>query len=178
MKEIDEFGRKFSEIKAKANIEKSNQRKEEVKIIHEWLPEILKPLVEQACDKGSSCLLNVLPIKDQNLDLNKEEFKDALRLRYNVPLTNLPSYCACGENFDELHAMSCKKGGFVCNRQNNIRDLLTVCLNKVCTDVQADPHLVPLSNEKFSLKSANKSDEARLDKAKGFWRKGETAFFV
>ena len=178
MKEIDEFGRTFSEIKAKANIEKSNQRKEEVKIIHERLPENLKPLVEQACDKGASCWLNALPIKDQNLDLNKEEFKDALRLRYNVPLANLPSYCACGEKFDELHAMSCKKGGFVCNRHDNIRDLLTVCLNKVCTDVQAEPHLIPLSNEKFTLKSANKSDEARLDiKAKGFWRKGETAFF-
>ena len=160
MKEIDEFGRTFSEIKAKANIEKSNQRNEEVKIIHERLPENLKPLVEQACDKGASCWLNALPIKDQNLDLNKEEFKDALRLRYNVPLANLPSYCACGEKFDELHAMSCKKGGFVCNRHDNIRDLLTVCLNKVCTDVQAEPHLIPLSNERFTLKSANKSDEA------------------
>ena len=65
--------------------------------------------------------------------------------------------------------MPCKKGGFVCNRHDIIRDLLTVCLNKVCTDVQDDPHLVPLLNEKFTLKSANKTDEAKLDiKAKGF----------
>ena len=35
-----------------------------------------------------------------------------------------------------------------------------------------------ITNDKFDLKSANTSDEARLDiKAKGFWRKGETAFF-
>ena len=41
-----------------------------------------------------------------------------------------------------------------------------------------EPHLIPLTNEKFALKSANTSEEARLDiKAKGFWRKGETAFF-
>ena len=156
----------------------NNPISEEIRIIHEGLPDNLKPLIEQACDKGASSWLNTLPIKDQNLDLNKEEFKDALKLRYNVPLTNLPSYCACGEKFDELHAMSCKKGGFVCNRHDNIRDLLTVCLDKVCTDVQAEPHLIPLSNEKLTLKSANTSDQARLDiKAKGFWRKGETAFF-
>ena len=57
MKEIDEFCRTFLEIKAKANIEKSNQRKEDVKIIYEWLPENLKPLAEQACDKGACKLL-------------------------------------------------------------------------------------------------------------------------
>ena len=140
MKEIDEFGRTFSEIKAKANIGKSNQRKEDVKINHERLPANLKSLVDQACDKGKSCWLNSLPIKD--LDLNKEEFKDALRLKYNVPLGNLPSYCACGEKFDELRAMSRKKGGFVCKRQDNIRDLSNVCLNKVCTDVKVEPHLI------------------------------------
>ena len=91
MKEIDEFCRTFSEMKAIANIEKYNQRKEDVKIIHEKLPGNLKPLVEQE------------------------------------PLANLPSYCACGEKFDELHAMFCKKGGFVFKRHDNIRDLLT-CL--------------------------------------------------
>ena len=51
-------------------------------------------------------------------------------------------------------------------------------LNKVCVDVQAEPHLIPVMNEQFRLRSANTSDEARLDiKAKGFWRQGETAFF-
>lgn len=37
---------------------------------------------------------------------------------------------------------------------------------------------MPITNEKSSLKTANTGDDARLDvKAKGFWRKGETAFF-
>ena len=59
-----------------------------------------------------------------------------------------------------------------------MRDFLTICLNKVCRDVMVAPHLIPLTNEKFALKSANISEEARLDiRAKGFWRKGETAFF-
>ena len=74
--------------------------------------------------------------------------------------------------------MSCKKGGFVSERHDNIRDFLTIILNKVCVDVQAEPHLIPVTNEQFRLHSANTSDEARLDiKANGFWRQGETAFF-
>ena len=44
--------------------------------------------------------------------------------------------------------------------------------------MQTEPRLLPVTQEKFELRSANTSDEARLDiKAKGFWRKGETAFF-
>ena len=137
-----------------------------------------KPIVEQAWDKGASSWLNTLPLEEQNLDLNNEEFKDAVRLRYYIPLSNLPTYCPCGEKFNESHAMSCKKGGFVSSRHDNMRDFLTICLNKVCRDVMVEPHLIPLTNEKFALKSDNTSEEARLDiKAKAFWRKGETAFF-
>ena len=74
--------------------------------------------------------------------------------------------------------MDCKKGGFISQRHDNIRDFLTVCLDKVCKDVQTEPHLLKVTNERFSHMSANTSDEARLDiKARGFWRKGETAFF-
>ena len=99
-------------------------------------------------------------------------------MRYNIPLKNLPTYCACREKFNESHTMSCKKGGFVSNRQDNIRDLWTVCLNKICKDVQVEPYLIPVSNENFKYKTVNVSEEARLDiKAKCFWRQGETAYF-
>ena len=84
-------------------------KKNEIDSIHQSLPQDLKPYIEQACDKGASSWLNALPIKEQNLDLNKEEFRDALKLRYNVPLQNLPTYCSCGERFNEVHAMSCRK---------------------------------------------------------------------
>ena len=74
--------------------------------IHANLPESLKPVVKQVCDKGASSWLNTLCLEEQNLDLNKEEFKDAVRLRYNIPLSNLPTYCPCSEKFNESHAMS------------------------------------------------------------------------
>ena len=154
------------------------EKRDHVKNLHDLLPDELRNYVSQACDKGASSWLNTIPLKDQNLDLNKVEFTDAIRLRYNAPLPNLPSFCPCGEKFNQEHAMNCKKGGFITERHDNIRDFLTICLDRVCKDVQVEPHLIKVTDEKFKLKSANTTDEARLDmKARGFWRKGETAFF-
>ena len=50
-------------------------------------------------DKGASSWLNALPLENQDFSLNKKEFRDALRLRYDIPLENLPSTCARGEPF-------------------------------------------------------------------------------
>ena len=63
-------------------------------------------------EPGSSYWLNTIPLEDHNYTLNKQEFWDAIRLRYNWPIPNLPSRCACGMTFDVQHPMSCKKGGF------------------------------------------------------------------
>ncbi|KAG1697391.1 putative glutamate receptor [Nymphon striatum] len=85
---------------------------------------------------------------------------------------------ACGERFDVNHALNCKTGGFISRRHHNIRDLFTVLLNKVCVDVECEPHLLPVTAEVMRLKSANTVKDARLDiKAKGFWRRGQTSFF-
>ena len=175
---MESHGCTFKQIKSQVLNKKLLTTKQKCDCIHANLPELLKPVVEQACDKGASSWLNTIPLEEQNLDLNNEEFKDAVRLRYDILLSNLPTYCPRGEKFNESHAMSCKKGGFVSSRHDNMRDFLTICLNKVCRDVMVKPHLIPLTNEKFALKSASTSEEARLDiKAKAFWRKGETAFF-
>ena len=142
------------------------------------LPSDLLPHVTQARDKGASSWLNALPLKDQGLVLNKQEFRDSLRLRYNLPLVDLPSHCTCGSAFSVNHALSCKKGGFVAQRHDNLRDLFTTLLNKVCNNVQSEPHLIPLDNESFDLRSTITSSDARLDiKAGGFWTRGVTAFF-
>jgi hypothetical protein len=55
--------------------------------------------------------------------------------------------------------------------------LLTTLLGKVCKNVEIEPHLQPLDNERFNLRSAIISSDARLDiKADGFWIRGTTAF--
>ena len=66
----------------------------------------LPRLVNQSRDKGASSWLNAMPLAD-----NKQEFRDSLRLRYDLPLVDLPSHCICGDKFTVSHALSCKRGG-------------------------------------------------------------------
>ena len=71
-----------------------------------------------------------------------------------------------------------KKGGFVAQRHNGVRNLVTSFLGKVCTNVEVEPQLQPLDNEQYNLRSTVTSPEARLDMmAGGFWSRGVTAFF-
>ena len=105
--------------------------------------------VEQARDKGASSWLNAIPYEEHGFSLNKQEFRDSIRLRYNMRLKNLPQKCACEQNFSVDHALSCKKGGFVAQRHDNVKDLLTRCLAKVCRNVESEPHMIPLDNEAF-----------------------------
>ena len=71
-----------------------------------------------------------------------------------------------------------KGGGFVAQRHDGVRNLLTTFIDKICNNVEIEPRLQPLDNERFHLRSAVTSSEARLDiKAGGFWVRGVTAFF-
>ena len=119
-----------------------------------------------------------MPLVDQGLVLNKQEFRDSLRLRYNMPLSDSPNKYVCGEKYTVCDALSCKKGGFVAQRHNGVRNLLTSLISKVCNNVEVEPQLQTLDNERSNLKTAVISPEARLDfKARGFWSRGVKAFF-
>ena len=134
--------------------------------------------VNHSRDKGASSWLTAVPLVDQGLVLIKQEFRDSLRLRYNMPLSDLPSKCVCAEKYTVYHALSCKKGGFVAQRHDGVRNLLILLIGKVCTNVEVEPQLQPLDNERFNLRTAVTGPEARLDfKAGGFWSRGVTTFF-
>ena len=99
-------------------------------------------------------------------------------MRYDFPLSNLPKYCACGILNTVDHSLICKRGGFVSLRHNKIRDLEASFLSEVCKDVTTEPPLLPLSGETFDHRTANRSDEARLDiSARGVWSSMDKAFF-
>ena len=133
---------------------------------------------EIACQSSTSNWLTTLPLADNGFALTKHEFWDAVRLRYGWTLTRLPAACACGERFDLTHALSCKKGGFVVQRHNELRDLTANLLDKVCRDVCVEPALHELTGETMQNRTANTSSEARLDvSARGFWTNGQKAFF-
>ena len=79
-----------------------------------------------------------------------QEFWDSVRTRYGIPLTRLPAKCvACGVPFNVEHAFSCKNGGFVTIRHNEIRDFTAEVLREVCQNVEVEPLLTPLTGENF-----------------------------
>ena len=175
MRDTTRDGKTAKDIEGQIRQNKQQLRKENTEAT---IPEYMKRCVEQARDDGASSWLNALPLKDQKLDLNKEQFTDALNLRYNQRLRNLPTHCPCGEPFNVQHALNCKKGGFIAQRHDNLRDLFTCLLSRVCKNVEAEPHLLPLTGETLTNRTGNISDEARLDvKAGGFWQRNQTAFF-
>ena len=73
--------------------------------IDSTLPLDLLWSVNQSRDKGASSWLNAVPLVEQGLVLNKQEFSDSLRLRHNVPLSDLPSKCVCVEKYSVCHAV-------------------------------------------------------------------------
>ena len=107
-----------------------------------------------------------------NFTLNKREFKDAVHLRYDWPST-----CICGDTFSVDHAMVYRRGGFIIQRHNELRDLEAGMLNIVCHDVQVEPVLQELTGEVLT-RGTNQAPDARLDvHARGFWDRQGSAFF-
>ena len=79
--------------------------------------------LQRVKDAKMSSWLNVLPVVRHNFDLSAVEFRDALAIRYRKPLLNIPSDCdGCGATLSLSHALSCRKGGLVIQRHNEIRD--------------------------------------------------------
>ena len=76
------------------------------------------------------------------------------------------------------HALSCKKGGFISLRHNQIRDLTANLLKIICHDVLIEPTLQQVTGESLHERTANITDDARVDiAAREFWISGQRAFF-
>lgn len=160
---------------------RSNRRNQQSEILEE-LRSRMSPEERRTNDinqeTGASIWLSTLPIEQKGFFLTKREFWDSIHLRYGWPLPRLPSKCACGEPFNVSHALSCKKGGFVAQRHNELRDMTADLLSEVCRDVCVEPTLNQLTGETLSGRSANTSPEARLDvSARGVWVRNQRAFF-
>lgn len=157
---------------------RENRQKNEMLNLMEQLQGNLKRKVEMAQEVGASNWLTALPIRAKGFSLNKKEFTDAIALRYGWPMDGLPDLCACRTHFDSDHAMTCRKGGFVCMRHDEVRDLTAKMLKEVCHDVTIEPQLLRLEGEQLVYLTANVSNDARVDiSARGFWTRGQRAFF-
>ena len=157
--------------------EKDDGLKEELEEVKALLPDKAQRTVDLACEKGASNWLTVIPLKDMDFDLNKREFRDALRLRYDWPIPDNPSICVCGSMFTVDYAMICQHGGLVIQRHNEIRDLPAELLDMVCYDVQVEPALQPSTGQELA-RGTNQAPNARLDvHCRGFWERQRAAFF-
>ena len=66
--------------------------------------------VDLAAEKGASSWLAVIPVKEMDLNRNKRKFKDAVHIRYDWQISDIPNVCVCGEPFNVYHAIICKRG--------------------------------------------------------------------
>ena len=66
-------------------------------------------------------------------NLNKKEFRDAIKLRYDCELTDKPKMWVCGVKFSVNRTVVCQLGGFIMRR-----DLEVEILRMVCNDVEEE----------------------------------------
>ena len=102
----------------------------------------VKRAVELATGKGSSNWVTVIPPKELDCNLNKKEFRDAIKLRYDWEITDAPLICACGDQFSLDHAIVCQRGRLIIQRHiNELRDLEAEMLRMVCNALEVKPVL-------------------------------------
>ena len=135
----------------KAVIAKLKTEKEETFLdlleeVKNLVNEKLRRAVEFAGEKGAGVWLTSLPLLSTQTVLNKDEFRNGIRLRYDWEIPGTARFCACGKKNSIEHILNCKLGGFVSMRHNNIRDLTASFLREVCRDVKIEPELLPIDN--------------------------------
>ena len=123
------------------------------------------------CSKSENaiCEIGLVP------PLNKQEFRDAVSLRYGWRIPNTPQYCGCGKLNDVNHTMICAKGGYTFMRHNALRDMNVDLQSEVCKDVVTEPSLIPVNNEEIT---GTKADRAHPDiSSRGLWSTFQRTFF-
>ena len=126
--------------------------------------------------------LTTMPNLLNRSDLSAEEFRDGLRLRFGLKPTAMPPRCdGCGKRFTTEHAMSCRKGGLILHRHN---DMVTtwgqLCGQALTPSTISDKPLIQPSRDVHLADNTRTkpSPELRGDLAvHGFWSRGQTAIF-
>ena len=93
-----------------AQSQKAKELTDTVENLKQIVPRKTQRVLELAQEKGFSLWLTVLPLQESGFDLNKRDFLDAIKLRYDRPFDDIPSACVCGEIFTVEHAMFCQRG--------------------------------------------------------------------
>ena len=73
--------------------------------------------------------------------------------------------------------MVCRRGGFIIQRHNELRDLEADMLSMVCNDVEIEPVLQELTGESLPRGTTRAPDTGLDIHARGFWEWQRSAFF-
>ena len=112
--------------------------------------------------------------------LDNAKQKGASSWLTSLPITWLvPNYCGCGSANDIDHCLTCRRGGYVVMRHNQIRDTIADVMKEVCHDVRVEPHLIPIESESLINSNASTEDNARLDvSGRGVWALFDRTFIA
>ena len=73
--------------------EKADSARRDLKYVTKSLPLKSQRTVEFMKEKGASCWISVIPLKEMNFTLNKKEFRDAIKLRYGWEFNDIQTVC-------------------------------------------------------------------------------------
>jgi len=133
--------------------------------------------LELNAEAGASIWLSSKPFSHLGFEVNRLEFMDAIRLRYNFEISDIPKTCECGKPNSVDHALSCSKGGYTILCHNTIRDTMAEIMNYAgLKAVQTEKLMLPCSGHNFHP-SANVAEDARMDVVcLGLWRYQQLAY--
>ena len=98
----------------------------------------------------------VIPLERDQFDLSPQEFCDALALRYQKPMLNLPrNYNGCGANFTVDHALDSRFGGQVTRQHNEVRDAFGDLVSLAWNPVHWEPVVWEASDDGHSALMAD-----------------------
>jgi hypothetical protein len=133
--------------------------------------------------KETGMWLTTMPNRLNGTELSAEEFRDSLRLRLGLAPLGLPDGCdGCGQKFSVGHALTCKKGGLVLLRHNDVAaEWHQLCAQALTPSAVSDEPLIHSGQDNTQgarAQGAAPQPETRGDVAvHGFWRRGATAIF-
>ena len=126
--------------------------------------------------------LTTMPNLLNGSDLLAEEFRDGLHLRLGLKPNAMHPRCdGCGERFTTEHAMSCRKGGLILHRHNDMVSTWGHLCGQAYTPSTVSDEPIINSSRDIPLDNTNRTEpapELRGDLAvHGFWTRGQTAIF-
>ncbi len=154
----------------------------------------LRRFVSKTMNCASGVWLTVVPSRLNGTSISADEWHDNVRLRYNHLPLDMPQQCdGCNEQMTVEHALSCKKGGLVHIRHDNVADEWQhLCVTALSfARVEREPRIfssigrrarevgdtavdTPVTGEQDEMQTTKERGDAGVH---GFWQRQRTAIF-